>query len=125
MNGNNIIIGTLSGGVFTPFAAVKAHEMQTKCEAIEKASATQQDWTEVVAGRKSWSLTVNYLVLSDAGSSIEDLLHVGTVYSIASRTRDGIYEVSGSALCTAVKHTYTRGNIAQGSFSFEGSGALS
>ena len=67
----------MSDTTFTPFAAVKTHSMDTSADAIEKASATQQQWREFVPGRKDWSMTLNYLVLENADSNIEDLLKVG------------------------------------------------
>ena len=124
VNGNYILIGTVSGTTFTPFAAVKSQEIQAACSSIEKASATQHDREECIAGRKSWQVTVNYLVLENADTNIRDVLKVGTVLSLRAKDRAGNYTISGSALCTGVKHSYTRGNLATGSFSFRGTGAL-
>ena len=123
-NGNNILIGTMSGTTFTALAAVKSHEANSSADTIEKASSTQQDWKEFIASRKEWSINVNYLILQDANTNVEDLLKVGTTYAIRIKGRTGGYKVSGSAICTQCKQSYTRGTLAVGSFTFKGTGAL-
>ena len=80
MNGNDIIIGTMSGSTFTALAAVKGHEIQSGADVIEKASATQQDWKEHIAGRKEWGISMNYLVLGNARTNVRDVLKAGTTY---------------------------------------------
>lgn len=124
VNGNNIIIGTMSGNTFTALAAVKSHDITTQAETIEKASSSQQQWREFIAGRKEWSVNVSYLVLQDANSNIEDLLKVGTTYTIRIKGRTGSYKVSGSAICTQCKQSYQIGNLSVGNFAFKGAGAL-
>ena len=123
-NGNNILIGTMSGSTFTALAAVKSHEANSSADTIEKASSTQQDWKEFIAGRKEWSINVNYLVLQDSNTNVEDLLKVGTTYAIRIKGRTGSYKVSGNAICTQCKQSYTRGTLAVGTFAFKGTGAL-
>ena len=124
VNGNNILIGTMSGSTFTPFAAVKSHDIDTECELIEKASATQQDWKEYIAGRKEWNINVSYLVLQNSNSNIEDLLRVGSSYAIRIKGRTGSYKLSGNAICQQCKQSYRRGSLAVGSFVLKGNGAL-
>ena len=116
--GNNIIVRS-SG---TAIAGVKSDEIQSGAETIEIASATQQDWKEFIAGRKEWSLNTNYLLLAD--SRLADLLNVGTVYELAVTDRQGNVAVSGRAILTICKQTYTRGNLCQGTFQFRGTGPL-
>ena len=123
-NGNNILIGTMSGNTFTAFAAVRSHEAQSGIETIETASATNQEWKEFIAGRKEWAINVNYLVLQNSNSNIEDLLKIGTVYSIRIKGRTGGYKLSGNAICTQCKQSYNRGNLSVGTFSLKGTGPL-
>ena len=125
MNGNNILIGTVSGSTFTALAAVKGHEIQAGADTIEVASATQQDWKEFITARKEWSINVNYLVLENANTNVRDVLKVGTTYALRMKDRAGSYTISGSAICMQCKQTYNRGNLCVGSFSFRGTGALS
>ena len=120
MNGYSIII--MLGG--SQMAAVKSHEVTTSAETIEVSSPTDGEWRHFIAGRKEWSASASYLVLSTAGSNITDLLKVGNTYEIISRDRQGNYGVKGTAICTQCKHTYTIGNLCAGSFSFRGTGVL-
>ena len=122
MNGNNIIIGTMSGTTFTPIAATKSNEMQTDCETIEISSPSVGDWRTYMAGRKSWSVQVSFLVTT--ASNIRQLLSVGTSYTIVMRDRTNTSSVTGTAIMTTCKISATRGNLVTGSFVFKGTGAL-
>ena len=117
----------MSGSTFIPFAAVKTHFVQSGADTHEKASATQQKWREFVPGRCDWSVTLNYLVLEDANSNIEDLLKVGNIYTIVSkdRTVGSTYKVQGQAICIGCQQNYQQGNLTVGSYSFRGTGPLS
>lgn len=122
--GNNIIIGTMNGTDFTPFAAVKSHDIQNQCDVIEKASATQQRYKEYIAGRAEWGINVSYLVLQDANSNIEDLMKVRQTYRICIKGRTGEYALYGDAICTQCKQSYQNGSLAVGSFALKGTGEL-
>lgn len=124
-NGNSIIIGTMSGSTFTPFAAVRSHDVQNQCDVIEKASATQQTFKEFIAGREEWTINVSYLVLQDANSNIEDLLKVRQTYRICIKGRTGTYNLFGDVICTQCKQSYQQGNLSVGTFALKGTGALS
>jgi len=124
MNGNYIVIGTVSGQTFTPLAAVKSQDIQNGADTIEKASSSQQNWKEFIAGRKEWGINVNYLVLENANTNVRDVLKVGDTYTLRIKDRDGNYSVTGSAICTQCKQTYSNGNLCAGSFAFKGTGAL-
>lgn len=124
MNGNYIVIGTVSGQTFTPLAAVKSQDIQNGADTIEKASSSQQDWKEFIAGRKEWGINVNYLVLENANTNVRDVLKVGDTYTLRIKDRDGNYSITGNAICTQCKQTYSNGNLCAGSFAFKGTGAL-
>ena len=102
--------------------AIKSDDIQTQVNAIEKASATQQDWEEVIPGRKRWSLTVNYLVL--LSGKLRDVLEVGKMFDITIRDRSNNVTLTGQALLTDAKQTHTVNSLCQGSFSFRGNGPL-
>lgn len=128
MTGKDIIVTLSQNGTQLASTCIRSHDIQTDAETIEVASATQSTWREYIADRKGWSLTVNYLVL--AAAKVADLLKVGqtftvTVSAASTGTGDTATSLSGTAILTAVKQTATVGNLAQGSFSFQGSGALS
>lgn len=123
MTGRDLIVVLTQNGTAVAATAINSQEIHTECESMEKASATQQDWTECIAGRKSWSLTVNYLVMTSV--KIKDLLKVGQMFGILVKERnDNTNTVSGTALLTGVTNTATVGTLIKASFSFQGSGAL-
>lgn len=125
LNGNNIIVQTYNGSSWVAIAATKSDELQAEADMIEKASATQQSWKEYIPGRKGWSLNVSWLLTLT--SDIEKVLQVGTRVQlrICSRSNPAWDNVTGYAYVKTCKVTATRGNIATGSFSFIGDGALS
>ena len=120
IQGNNIIV--LMNG--TAIAGTKSDELQVDCETIEIASATDQGWTHYISGRKSWSLTVGWLVL--ANTDVRKALLVGSSVTIKFKGRNATDAngLQGSAIIKTCKITAIRGNLAQGSFSFVGNGPL-
>ena len=90
--------------------------------------ANEQVGQAMVDINKSLQLDPNnvdtYLLLADAG--MLNLLNIGTTYhlKIGGRSASGANTLKGYAILTACKVTATRGNLVQGSFSFQGSGAL-
>jgi predicted secreted protein len=120
INGNNIIV--LMDG--TAIAGTKSDELQVDCETIKIASATDQGWTHYISGRKSWSLTVGWLVL--ANTDVRKALLVGSSVTIKFKGRNATDAngLQGSAIIKTCKITAIRGNLAQGSFTFAGNGPL-
>lgn len=118
--GNNIIV-YMNGQAI---AGTKSDEIQVESDTIEVASATDQEWTHYISGRKSWSLTVGWLVL--ANQDVRKMLLAGSVVTIKIKGRgeSDSSGVTGSAILRTVKVTATRGNLAQGSFAFVGNGPL-
>lgn len=123
MTGKDVIMTLSQGGTALANTKIKSQSIKAQCAVLEKASSTQQDWVEVIAGRKSWSLTVRYLVL--AGSQVKDVLKVGQTFSVTmNESGSTTNKVSGTAILSAVDAEYPTGNLAQGTFTFTGSGAL-
>ena len=123
MTGKDVILTLSQGGVALANTKIKSQSIKSQCGVIEKASSTQQNWVEVVAGRNSWSLTVRYLVLS--GSQVKDVLKVGQMFDITMNEYGSTTNaVTGTALLSAVDAEYPTGNLAQGTFTLTGSGAL-
>lgn len=122
MTGKDIIVILSQNG--TPMAStrIKSDDIQTQVNAIEKASATQQDWEEVIPGRKRWTLNVNYLVL--LSGKLRDVLEVGKMFDITIRDRSNNVTLTGQALLTDCKQTHTVNSLCQGSFTFRGNGPL-
>ena len=124
MTGKDIILTlTDSSSQVLASTAIKSQDIKTHCDAIEKASETQQTWREFVAGRKDWSLSVTYLLLTAA--KVKDLLMVGQTFGVVvQKINDNTNKVTGTAILTDVQQTATVGNLATGSFTFQGSGPL-
>ena len=123
MTGKDVILVLSQGGTALASTKIKSQSIKAQCAVLEKASSSQQDWVEVIAGRKSWTLTVRYLVL--AGSQVKDVLKVGQTFSVTmNESGSTTNKVSGTAILSAVDAEYPTGNLAQGTFTFTGSGAL-
>ena len=127
MNGNNILIYWKGPGdsSYSVIAATKSHEVQTECEAIPISTPVSSAWRQNIAGHRQWSVNVNYLLMAE--SDLSQLLKVGTTFGIVIQARDhqqGGTNVSGTAILTQCKQTFTRGNLCVGSFHFVGSGPL-
>lgn len=122
MTGRDLIVVLYQNNVALASTAIRSHDIQTKAGVNEKASATQQDWKEHLAGRKEWSLTVNYLVL--AATKITDLLYVGQTFGITIRDRENTVSITGRAIMTGVKQVANINSLVTGSFSFIGTGPL-
>ena len=118
--GNNIIV-YMNGQAI---AGTKSDEIQVDNETIEIASATDQDWVHLLAGRKSWSLNVGWLVL--ANQDVRKVLLAGSVVTIKIKARgeNDSSGLQGAAILKTVKITAVRGNLANGSFAFVGNGPL-
>lgn len=127
-NGNDIIVYKMVGQNWTAIAATRSDEVTVDGEVIPIASdnANDQGWTRNIAGRKSWSLNVSWLVT--AVSDIEQVLLVGTRIKLHIGARGGYSGSSGGltgfAIVKTAKATMTRGSLANGTFAFVGDGAL-
>lgn len=121
MTGNDIkVILTLDD---TALASTRicSDEIQTLADTIEKASSTQQQWKEFIAGRTEWILNVNYLVL--ASGQVKDVLYAGRTFGITFKQGNTTL-LTGTAIMTQCKQTYTVGALCKGSFALKGTGAL-
>lgn len=123
--GNNIFIATndatLSPGTSKIIAGTRTNEINTECGSIEIASASQQDWQEFIAGRKSWSMSVGWLLLANV--DVQKVLKIGTMVTVYVKISN-TQLLTGTALITQARLTLTKGNLANGSFALKGSGAL-
>lgn len=118
--GNNIIV-YMNG---TAIAGTRSDEIQVECKTFDISSGTDQDWTHLLAGRKSWSLTAGFLVL--ANTDVRKLLLTGTkvTLKIKGRNESDSNGITGQAILRIGKMTFSRGTLAQGSFQFAGDGPL-
>lgn len=122
-HGRSIMVSDNNGAI----AASKSCTLTVKAEKIETCSpqgagtlsTTKIMWAEYVGGKKSWNVSLSYLVLNHA----DEVTRVGNSYTLTIEDEEG-NTLQGQALCTECKITATRGNLAQGSFAFQGSGEL-
>ena len=117
-NGNNVLIyvdGSLVAGT-------RSDEVQSGCETIEIANPSSGDWRQFIVGRKEWSISQSWLL--PAASDLGRLLQVGTTVTIRILGRGESLGLTGQAIVKTCKITNTRGNISNGSFAFQGTGAL-
>lgn len=126
INGNNVFIKIIENGEEKIVAGTKVNEIQTDCETIEISGPNTGAWREQIAGRMQWSFSSGYLV-TDV-DRISDLLKtrmkVGII--IASRENGAVRKkLYGNAIIKQCKQSFAKNKLAQGSFSFVGSGPLS
>lgn len=105
----------------------KANTIQCGCETIEIADANDGEWVHKVAGRKTWSVTVSFLLVAASSGNmavnIRNLLSVGSSYTLVIKPNGGS-GVTGTALLTSMEVQGAVGSLATGSWKFEGNGAL-
>ena len=121
IHGRNILI--YEGGV--AIAAAKSCEIRTEVDLMEISSPTSPDWREYISGRKGWTVNVNFLVMN----MMDRLLHVGAKVRLTMGVTDangelGADRLTGYAICKTAAVTGTVGNLAQGTWQFQGTGNL-
>lgn len=117
LKGNDLII-KLNG---TAIAAAKGCTLDVRTQPIPVSGPQDGDWQQYRKGKSSWVVRVNCLVMGIQGM----VLRNGQTYTLRMEVRELSTDfVQGTALCTAANVTGVRGNMAQGSFEFVGSGAL-
>jgi len=117
LKGNDLII-KLDG---TAIAAARSCSLDVRTATIPVSSPQSGNWQHYRAGISSWVVRVNCLVTGVQGM----ILRRRQTYTLRMEVRELSSDfVQGTALCTAVNTTGVRGNMAQGSFEFVGSGAL-
>ena len=123
--GKNIYISIGEGSGATIIAGCRSDEIQVGTEMIEISSPNSSKWREFLDGRSEWSFTVSYLVM--ANNQVKDLLKSGTKVTVSIVAGEGtaiVVLLQGQAWYKAAKQTFTLGNLAQGSFTFQGTGPL-
>lgn len=120
LHGKDLKIATQNNGVLV--AGAKSCEINVECDELEISSPDTGQWRDFIAGRKSWMITMNYLV--QVGSVATDVLKVGTTVNIKVLDGSTGAQLEGTAIVRTYRSTGTLGNLTQGSFVFRGKGAL-
>ena len=123
VNGNNILIYATYNGSTQAVAATRSLSVQVGAEMIEIASPDSGAWRAYLAGRKNWAINVGWLV--SAISDIDKLLLAAQQVTIRIVGRGQTYGLTGTALVQTARVDSNVGNLANGSFMFQGTGALS
>lgn len=103
-------------------ACAKSCEVNTSCDIIEISSTTNNIWREYVSGRKDWSVTLSYIVTAD--DFAPSMLRIGEKVTLRFTERGTGAVLQGDALIKNAKAVATKGSLATGSFSFQGTGEL-
>ena len=121
IHGRNLII-KVNG---TAIAGARSCDINISGEEIEVATVTKGKWREFITGREEWSVTCNHLLPASGTPLRSSADMVNTTVTI--RIESGRYGdvLTGRAIVKSWRSTGTLGNLAQGTFSFRGSGPLS
>ena len=118
--GRNIYIYAGISGTTPIIAGARSCTISSKCDLIEKASATNQTSKEFIAGRTEWEIAISHLVM--AGSEFEGMLKNGTTVSISVVINN--VRKTGTAICYSDDIGGAVGNIGTGSIRLKGTGPL-
>ena len=116
--GKNLIV-SVNG---TAIAGAKSCRLQISGEHIERASATNADWREFIAGRKTWTVACDHLLPRTGTPLRSSAAMVNTVVTLTVGVDQDT--LSGSAIVKTWEVSGAVGTLAVGSFQFQGSGPL-
>lgn len=126
INGNNIIVFVSSnnGSSWTAVAGTKIDKIRVDGEMIEVSSATQSDWKDFTAGRKTWSIQTDWLL--SAVGDIRKVLMVNTKVKIrmGAKTFAAGTGLEGYAWVKTIDCDAPENGLCKGQFVFQGTGAL-
>ncbi len=122
INGKKLLVYAKVDNTYTAIAGTKSDEIQSDVELVEVSSPTSGDWKAYRPGRKEWAVTIGTLVLSEANTA--DLLKTGTMFQLQFRGTNTTPGVQGNAYLKTCSIKATRGSLVQGTFVFQGTGAL-
>lgn len=111
-------------GTAKVIAGVKTCTVSTKCDLIEKSSATSASAKEFISGRTEWDVSMNHLVINEIGVNPgAGLLMRGQTYTLRIVIGDTAYK--GTAICMQYDMSAPKNGLATGALKFKGSGELS
>lgn len=125
IHGNDIII--LAGD--TAIAGATSCDIQVQTDAIEVSRPTDGAARHFIPGRYTWQVTTGHLIVGDTGGTPLRTFIRRAIYRnlLTIVIRDNDYtgdQVTGTVICQTARVTAQRGNLAQGSYMFQGSGPL-
>ena len=121
-SGKDLVLKNASNS--TILYAAKSIELTIDCDVVEVAPQNGSGWREYITGWKKWSFQVGTLASSSQISDAPSM--IGATYYAKFTKSDSTSEVVGGyCICTQAKITDTKGQIAKGTFVFQGKGVLS
>lgn len=108
----------------TAIAGAKSCEVNVSGEDIEVSGATQGTWREFIAGREEWSVSCGHLIPAVGTPLRTHAQMVNTVVTLTIESDMDGDVLTGQALVKQWKATGALGNLAQGAFTFKGTGPL-
>ena len=120
IHGRNLII-KVNG---TAIAGARSCDINISGEEIEVANTTKDKWRVFITGREEWSVTCNHLLPASGTPlrSSKDMVNTTVTIMMESGRYGDV--LTGQAIVKSWRTTGTLGNLAQGTFSFRGSGPL-
>ena len=115
IHGRNLLI--YEGSPAVAIAACRSCSIVNKADIEEVSSPQSEEARTYKVGRISWEISVSTFVLAMKGYA----LRKGQTYFLTLQDRNNSSDIiTGSAICTDVQITATKGNLVQGSISFLG-----
>ena len=115
IRGKNIII--YEGNPATAIAVVRSCTIVNKCDVEEKSSPASGSARTYKVGRIYWEISVSSFVTAMKNY----VLRRGQTYTLKLQNGETLSDfITGSALCTNVQITATKGNLVQGNLQFVG-----
>lgn len=109
----------------TAIAGARSCDINISGEEIEVANTTKDKWRVFITGREEWSVTCNHLLPASGTPLRSSAAMVNTTVTIRMESGRSGDVLAGQAIVKSWRTTGTLGNLAQGTFSFRGSGPLS
>ena len=126
IHGKDIII--MAGG--TAIAAAKSCEIDVKTDLLEVSSPDTGKAHAFIPGRYTWTVTTSHLLIGETGDTtpVRTFIRRAIVNNTVTLViKDNDYTndtLTGTAICNTARITATKGNLAQGSLAWQGSGEL-
>lgn len=125
IHGKDIII--MANG--TAIAGAKSCEIQVQTDTIETSSPTSGKARTFIPGRYTWEVKTGHLLVSGNGNTPVKtfIMHAIVNNMVTLVIKDNDYTndtLTGTAICTTANISAIKGNLAQGSLAWQGSGEL-
>jgi len=105
----------------TLIAGSRSCSLTTQTDLLTVSSPNDGEYNHYIAGRKEWQVKCSFLVIDDAYMTSPMMIGQSVILEFVDRNGNGLH---GQAIVKQCEITSTIGNLAQGSFTFQGNGEL-